>query len=737
MNPGRPVKCVFLSCLSLLTPLACDFAIRAQSASPVASPPARNHALLIGCTDYPALPEDLWLRGPSSDVALTRELLLDERFGFEETGIRALVHGNAPDSQPTAANIRAAFEGLCAAVQPGDQVFILLSGHGGQQPNLNPDEDPEPDGLDEVFVPEDVTGWSRADRIAGRNVIVDDQIGEWLKRMERAGAFVFLVADTCHAGSINRGVENPPELVRARMLPALHPPAPPPDNRPDRLTGTPTPLDLDLPAGVVCLFAVPSRFAAREQPMPPENGTGSVGVYGRLTYALNAVLSSARGPLTYRELAEQLRWRHTGWSWSPLPYIEGNRLDQAVLGRDSFPDRSVYRVIRNGDALLVNAGLLQQIRPGSVFAVYPPAGTAEPEQLAGHIEVVQANATSARVRSCRFEDAAEVPIDQLPDNGRCELVYRELGDARLPVMAVALDEDETSRATFTAVRAALRAIDQDPRTLVRETTRAVDAEIVVEVSGAHVVARRRGEPGSDPGSQQGALRNGPELADQLAARLTMVARAVNLVRLAEPANAAGQAAQPSAAQQVTIAVQWLDPSSGDYVDVPDPTTLALHEGDLVRVQVVNGGRDAVDVTGLLVESGAAIKPFRLRVLNAAGEPVAAASRRLAAGGGSGFFQVTIRETTLGLENLVVIAAPGFGPEPADFDYLRQDDAAMARSATPPQLRGGVGDQLRQLIDTSLFAGAQTRGPRRRLDAIAIHRVAWNVESSSPPERGGD
>jgi hypothetical protein len=148
------------------------------------------------------------------------------------------------------------------------------------------------------------------------------------------------------------------------------------------------------------------------------------------------------------------------------------------------------------------------------------------------------------------------------------------------------------------------------------------------------------------------------------------------------------------------------------------------------VHVTNRGRDPVDVTGLLVESGAAIKPFRLRVLSAAGEPVAAPSRRLAAGVGTGFFQVTIRETTLGLENLVVIAVPGLAVEPADFDYLRQDDAAMARAAAPPQTRGSGSDHFRRLIDSSLFPGPATRGPRPRLDQIAIHRVAWTVGSSN-------
>ena len=166
--------------------------------------PPRRHALMVGCTKY-ELPSVLELWGPGNDVPLWGKLLVKD-FDFRETDIRTLV-GWTDDvkSRPTRANIGRAFEWLIEIAGPKDQVVIVMSGHGAQVPvpeNNDFRKNPEPDGLDEVFLPADVKSWTPS---GVENSIVDDEIGQWLDRLRSKGADVWIVFDCCHSGTMTRG----------------------------------------------------------------------------------------------------------------------------------------------------------------------------------------------------------------------------------------------------------------------------------------------------------------------------------------------------------------------------------------------------------------------------------------------------------------------------------------------------------------------------------------------------
>src|SRR5262249_32673771 len=82
-----------------------------------------------------------------------------------------------------------------------------FSGHGSQQPDQDPPDpdDPEPDGLDEILLPDDASSWDgRAGKLA--NVIVDDELGAWLRPIAERKAQVCLIVDACHSGTVVRGV---------------------------------------------------------------------------------------------------------------------------------------------------------------------------------------------------------------------------------------------------------------------------------------------------------------------------------------------------------------------------------------------------------------------------------------------------------------------------------------------------------------------------------------------------
>ena len=132
-----------------------------------------RRALLVGVTKYDNLGQNQ-LRGPANDVQLVR-CLLQERYKFPPDGIVSLTEDDGTQARrPTRSNIEREFRKLAAQVEEGDQVVVLLSGHGDRQPESDPpDTDyPEPDGIDEIFLPADVNVWkgfpARAERDRGQ-----------------------------------------------------------------------------------------------------------------------------------------------------------------------------------------------------------------------------------------------------------------------------------------------------------------------------------------------------------------------------------------------------------------------------------------------------------------------------------------------------------------------------------------------------------------------------------------
>ncbi|OAI38725.1 peptidase C14 [bacterium SCGC AG-212-C10] len=81
----------------------------------------------------------------------------------------------------------------------GDTLFLTYSGHGGQVPDLNDDEDD--DGKDETWV------------LFDRELVDDELYALWSKF--KAGVRIIVLSDSCHSGDVTRG-----ELIRNTMIPA-------------------------------------------------------------------------------------------------------------------------------------------------------------------------------------------------------------------------------------------------------------------------------------------------------------------------------------------------------------------------------------------------------------------------------------------------------------------------------------------------------------------------------------
>lgn len=97
--------------------------------------------------------------------------------GFEDQNITILMD-DGQHTEPTYANIMAAYKKVVSESQEGDVVFCHYSGHGGK---LRDDDGDEKDGYDETLVPVDY---------ATANQIRDDDIFSTLVGPMKKGVFM-------------------------------------------------------------------------------------------------------------------------------------------------------------------------------------------------------------------------------------------------------------------------------------------------------------------------------------------------------------------------------------------------------------------------------------------------------------------------------------------------------------------------------------------------------------------
>ena len=534
----------------------------------------RQYALLIGCTKYDNLPSRRHLRGPANDVVLLRKLLI-EQFGFHPQDVTVLATqediDNALKAQgqsdtvacelPTDVNIAAAYERLAEQAQPGDTIFVLMSGHGCRQPDLdkNPDIDPEPDGLDELFLPCNIGTWNKRIQ-AIENAITDDQIRDWISAIVGKGAFMFVVADSCHSGTVTRGGDDddedydersrdvdPGELgVPDEAIEEAQQSAVAGDGRHDgdwldaaRIAGG--------TSGLVALYAAQSHQEAKES-----RHTKASPHFGHLSYTIYDVLSQCGHKITYRELAQRILWRfeQNKWISGSTPGIEGTALDRTVLGLEEWPGRSQLALQNSDLGMTITGGALHGVTTGSILAVYPPAGADNADQLVGYVQISDVYPLSSVAQPTAW--GAAPAVDALPELGRCEVVYRDLGSLQIKVsfdLEGPFDDPAAAEQALSDARDQLTAAAEADGALFRPARAGEKSDWTVVITPRRVPAadrqpairlrrrrcvrsrRRRGEAFGDP------YPTGEALADILANDLERIARAENLRKLAEESSA--------------------------------------------------------------------------------------------------------------------------------------------------------------------------------------------------------
>ncbi len=167
---------------------------------------SRTFALIVAVSSYPDLRPALQLQGPKNDAVAVMEFLTERR-GVARADMTVLADQvRAADGLPNRHAILTALASLGAKAQDGDTVWLYFAGHGSQQPKTSHTGAHEPDGLDEIFLPQDIGRWNgNVGTVA--NAIIDDEFGDHIAKLRAGGVDVIAIFDTCHAADMVRTPE--------------------------------------------------------------------------------------------------------------------------------------------------------------------------------------------------------------------------------------------------------------------------------------------------------------------------------------------------------------------------------------------------------------------------------------------------------------------------------------------------------------------------------------------------
>lgn len=720
----------------------------AATAVPVSG---NRYALLVGCTDYPKLGKMWQLEGPGNDVVLM-ERVLREQFAFAKDHIVVLSEAEGrkdPKRLPTRDNIQREFEALPSKLHPGDRVVVLLGGHGSQQPeyperkpNLPP-ERLEDDGLDELFLPRDTEPWNPALKVIP-HAIIDDELHDWTEAIMAKGVSLWLIADSCHSGTLLRGVseekarqvttrdglhipDDEMQAARARALKRGRVAAlPGAAESPGKLEG----------AGdrLVALYAAQSSEVTVEMPMPIDD-KGKTEVHGLLTYTVCKALAQSASPPTYRELVQRIRTRYDALNRTfPTPLVEGKDLDREVLGEKEFPGRGRFVLKGNADdGWKVSGGTLHGLTEKSILAVYDEA-----DRKVGYVEISESRLLEADVGDPL--DAAHWPRAAKVHGGwRCEPEYVHYGQQRLKVAAEFVadvrhppatpEQQQAEAQRFRAERGRLHAelqsfVKAEGGSLLEVTTQTAQADCLVRadartgkvylVPAEGVAYRTQATPAEQPTPLVGASAV-DRMAAELKAPLQRLARAKGLLALApENERVRGESAVRVGVELIRLRNK--KDRQGQVVPF-QPGGLSLKDGDFIRLRVTNPNDFPVYPTLLFIDSGYGIQalyPESGQVAEAV-EPKASIT--------TGPMRVTSK--TLGRERVVALAVKA-GRVPVDFSFLEQPTIERARGAAT---RGTdpLDTPLGRLLQNAVYKEGSTRGMARvDLDEYGTALLSWQT-----------
>ncbi|MEM6312381.1 MAG: caspase family protein, partial [Pseudomonadota bacterium] len=626
------------------------------------------------------------LQGPGPDVRLMVDVLT--RSGMERSDMRVLL--DAPEHMPqndletpTRKHILAALADLSQDADPGDEIIIYLAGHGAQVPVEM--SETEPDGLDEIFLPSD---FHISQDQTPRNFVRDDEIGHYIDKMIRAGANVWLIADTCHSGSFRRSdgrnavarfVDLTGSTIQTPSFGTLI-------DMPAQSVGTP---------GTFTGFYAARAGALAYETKPRDSDE----THGLLTWSLaNALRKSSAA--TYADLARSV----TTKLWTTAqgradPFFDGALGARHMLAQDAT-QRGVFGVSIN-DTIEVQAGRLDGAKTGARIALKDISGVTLFET-----QIVSATLTTAY---------AALPIEPTPQLDKV-ILNEGLDPERfrkrwLQDRAPSLNARLISRPINSRPSLSVR-LDKVPNALAADVLRVTNA---VSNHFTQTTAKADFEIVGD--AQTLSLRPAPPHAanaltlparsssmDELAILLQRVARAHAVQAVAVGLEDSALSRQVTA--KVSVNAGQPDASgtcrSASAFDAQsEPIARATH-CDRVTIDVANMSAWPVDVTPLYVAPDHQIYFLGTYAKSDQG------GWRIPPNGLDRLQYTEVTELPDGaplptgpMQIVLLLQRGRVGETPMDFRYLQDADP-------PPKTRAGGNTGLHQLLTNAGFGLAKTR-----------------------------
>ncbi len=693
--------------------LACFTAASAQEPSETKTVPGIKRAVLVGCTTYD---KNLTrsLKGAANDVGLLAETL-KRHYQFDEANLVRLVEGLGDARRPTRKNIVVAIERLIAESNPHDYALIYLAGHGSQQPDLNPsDDDPEPDGMDELFLPADIGVWTSETK-GVENAIIDDEIRAWINRLLAKDVSVVLIVDACHSGSSARGdlgSDTPREIV-------------PRDLKVPESTGltssargatpsgvlspTESPMDRLATGNWVALYAAQSYEQAWERDVPETStlkGDKSAKPVRRgvFTHQLCSAIEQASRTPSYAQLIQQVRGNLIAEGWRlATPGIEGTIANRLLFDERRDHQRS-YLLERVDRKWKIDGGSLHGLTAGSRLAVFDPSDSGQKKQRAV-IEVVQAGIASSQVEPAPDSEGKTVRFEDLRSGDICVPVLLNLDQVRLKIGIDPLLPADEAR----TIQNRLDALTRSPASTLRSVECSDAQWIISPLDSNHWFLQPRAEAlvvarGNDQREGGTGLKLS-RIEDEFATQLTRASRTQSLLQLAQQMSWSDNS---SLASEITLEVLRTPRDTPNAT----PETLdrshlkPLQEGDRLSFRVHNGSKDPTDVTLLFIDSELQIHALFPRTF--------AADNRIPAGKDFKSAASRVTADTTGREQILLIAVKANARTriPTSFAFLAEADGDRA-SRSLERSRGD--DAPTRRFDSLLMSLGFARDGSRGLD----------------------
>lgn len=691
-----------------------------------------KHALLIGVSGYPGLKPELRLNrgvdkdprrdGPANDVALINNLLLEGQ-AFQKENITILADGISNTAKPTRKTIMGNLSALEQKASKGDFVFLYFAGHGSQQPvSPRTKSTRERDGLDEIFLPYDVAGWDGSLGTV-KNAILDDEIGFAITGIRNKGAFVWVVFDSCHSGTMSRSKEE--EESQSRYVdPVNDLGVPSSDIRTviedfSSLTKHETVNDINDKklntdaGGYVGFFAVQSNQLTK-QTMLPRRTKGRKS-HGWFSFSLAQVIKQNPG-ISYRQTAQRILdiYNSKNLFLSMMPHFEGSHSDRnyGVLGNNYRPAKDQWQVARGLSETItyVDAGILHGLSEGEILGLYPKA-TSKNKDLIGYAKIHQVEAARSLLKMIDHGNKPALSAEKIPWRfwARVEgqVISFKLSVA-LPDFQALSKHQPPENIDF--VKRIISSVQNTPALNLKIdwVLASDDADIRLsvekgrlwflppyELSGFEENKDMLLSVGLTPPSSEDVLAQAKQVVDFL----TKIARVINITKIASRSEITGQLGD------IEVTLNVYRGKQQPFQASPEDT-LSLQLDDKLKINILNKDIENLDATLLFIDSQYGIHPLvseRLHSFDV--EQV--------------IIDGQVDETSVGLERFILILTESEpGRQRADFSFLAQSPIDLMRNRKTASLRGDNNSDIEQLLlDAGFMKDTTLRSSPRNANAV--------------------